>query len=129
MNATPWCRALDPERFVIAWHKAQEMALVVAPPLVTHRPGVKADDSALRWLVACRQEFPDQTEAMSCSMRFFGITVLAEKGLLGPFYSPQHGIWTDALRVLARARCHVTNGYIEQDVRERLDGLDPPPAV
>ena len=131
------CVALDPERFLTAWNKAQEMA--DAPnvtPLITRMP-IDMDDRTtshlanseiLRWLAGVRDEFPDQTEGLSCSMRFFAITGLIEKGLLGPFYNPKYGVWTDALRVLAVARCHVTNGFNEPDVKERLAKLEPPPS-
>lgn len=132
------CLPLDPERFLTAWHKAQEMADAKnVVPLATRRSLDMGDGTSLRlnnnefvrWLVAVRNEFPDPNEAMSCSMRFFGITVLAEKGQLGVFQHPEHGIWTDALRVLAVAPCHVTRGYTLKDVRERLAQIPPPPSV
>jgi hypothetical protein len=130
------CVALDPERFLSAWNKAQELA--DAPnivPLVTKQPVVFEDGMEvalkntpmLRWLAGVRAEFPDANEAMSCSMRFFGITVLIERKVLGPFFNPKHGIWTEAVKALALAKCDTLKGYNEADVRARLAQLEPPP--
>ena len=119
------CRALDSDRFLSAWLMAQEAAETPLP-LGSPPHGPVSSREAMGWLVVCRAEFPDSQDAMSCSLRFFGITCLIERGVLGPFYDAQHGIWSDAVKQLARARCHVTNGFDVADVTTRLARLEPP---
>lgn len=120
MPRNPWCRALDPERFLACWDQAQDTSNAPAYAPVSPEP-------LLWWLALVRQAFPHQEEGMSCSMRFLGIATLAERGILGAFHHPERGIWKDAIRTLAVAQCHVVTGFNEADVRRRLAKLPLPP--
>lgn len=123
------CQRLDPDRFLAAWNEVQEVAGQVQTQALITPKGSADPHEAARWLEVVQKHFTDPNEQLSCTIRITSILVFAEKGWLGVFYNPEHGIWDEALRVLAVARCAVNEGFNKADVQRRLMSLEMPPTV
>lgn len=127
--------ALDPDLFVLAWERAQEMGdpLNTTPlvPVGTVSPDLAklANDPKLRWVLAVSEVFPNSNLASNCTFRILAALTLIQDGGLGPFFHKEYGIWSDAIPVLAVARCDSAMGFDRTDLDARLALIPPPPTA
>lgn len=128
----PLLDALDPDRFARAWALVEEAIGPTAPSLMppgTRNPdlAVLADNPQMRWVLAVQQVFQEPVLASSCTFRILFAATLRDAGDLGPFFHKEYGVWSDAIPVLAVARCDSRTGYDLTDLQARLALIPPPP--